>query len=140
LGAIAAKSMLTLKIFDTSIEAHLLKSRLESEGIPSYIFDENIVTLNPLYNNLVGGVKLKISALDLDRAQKILDEIEAKDVSDDEGRTVSCPRCGSSKFHAGYKSIKSARGLLAFIVSLLFVVYPLYYKSVKKCKICGFEF
>ena len=132
--------MITLKTFDTSIEAHILKSRLENEGIPSYIFDENIVTLNPLYNNLVGGVKLKISEFDLARAQKILNEIDAKEVSDDEGKTIHCSRCGSTKLQAGYKSIKNIRGLLAFIVSLLFVVYPLYYKSVKKCKDCGLEF
>jgi len=132
--------MVTLRIFDNSIEAHLAKSRLEVEGISSYIFDEHIVTLNPLYNNLVGGIKLKVSEFDLEKAQRILTEIDIKEISDDQGKTIYCPQCGSSKIQAGYKSIKNIKGILAFIVSLFFVVYPLYYKRVKKCQNCGFEF
>jgi len=40
--------LVTLKTFDNSIEAHLLKVKLESEGIRCFIFDENIVSMNPI--------------------------------------------------------------------------------------------
>ena len=50
--------LITVKVFDSGIEAHILKARLESENIPCFIFDENIVTLNPLFNFAVGGIKL----------------------------------------------------------------------------------
>ncbi len=34
--------LITIHRCETSVEAHLLKSKLESEGITCYIFDENI--------------------------------------------------------------------------------------------------
>lgn len=52
--------LITLKTFDNSIEAHLMKSKLKSENIVCFLFDENIVGLNPVYNIAVGGIKLKV--------------------------------------------------------------------------------
>lgn len=132
--------MITLKTFDTALEAHLLKSRLENNGIPAYIFDEHIVTLNPLYNNLVGGVKLNISELDADRARKLMDEIDSKENYYDRAPGIACPRCGSPNYFSGFKTIKSTKSAVAFLISLLFIVYPLSFESVKKCKDCDFEF
>ena len=68
--------MITIKTFDNPVEAHILKSRLESEGIHCYLFDENIVTLNPLYNQMTGGIKLNIMESDISKANEILTEIE----------------------------------------------------------------
>ena len=47
----------TLKIFENPIDAHLLKTKLESEGIDCYLIDENTVSVMPLYNITVGGIK-----------------------------------------------------------------------------------
>lgn len=132
--------MVTLKTFDTAIDAHILKSRLENEGIPAYIFDENIVTLNPLYTNLVGGIKLRISESDLARAEKILTTLDTAEIVDDHGTRIACPRCGSVNLYSGFKTVRGIKGVVSFIISLLFVVYPLYYNSVKKCRDCEFEF
>lgn len=65
--------LVTLASFDNSIDAHLLRTKLESEEIPCFIFDENMVTLNPLNNITVGGVKVKVMEEDLDAARNILD-------------------------------------------------------------------
>lgn len=40
--------LITIKTFDNYFEANLLKSKLESENIVCYLFDETLVTLNPL--------------------------------------------------------------------------------------------
>jgi hypothetical protein len=60
--------------FSHPFEAHLAKGKLESEGIEAFIADENIVGINWLYSNLVGGVKLKVREEDKERALKILQE------------------------------------------------------------------
>jgi hypothetical protein len=66
----------TIKVFDSAIEAHILKSKLESEDIECHIFDENIVSLNPLFNYAVGGIKLKVNELDFEKAITIVKEID----------------------------------------------------------------
>ena len=45
---------ITIKTFENAIEAEMLKTKLASEGIRAYLFDENITTLNPLLNIAVG--------------------------------------------------------------------------------------
>ena len=65
-------SIITLKTFDSSIEAYLLKSKLESENIECFVIDENMITLNPLFANAVGGIKLNINDEDLKKAQAVI--------------------------------------------------------------------
>ena len=68
--------MITFRVFNTPIEAHMLKTKLESEGIPCFLQDEHIVSINPLYNYAVGGIKLNIWESDQEEAEKILEHIE----------------------------------------------------------------
>lgn len=131
---------ITLRTFDNSIETHILKSKLESEGIRCYIFDEHIVTMNPLFNQTVGGIKLRIAATDLERAQVILNQIDEVEVKSEDGTIVNCPKCGSNSYYSGYKSMKGTKGILSIVISFLFLVFPVYFKTLKKCKSCGHEF
>lgn len=71
--------LITLKSFDSAIEAHILKTRLESENIASFIFDENFHSAYPLFNLDSGGVKLKINPEDLQKANNILQKIQNGD-------------------------------------------------------------
>ncbi|MEO0333074.1 MAG: DUF2007 domain-containing protein, partial [Bacteroidota bacterium] len=106
-----------------------------NENITCFLFDENIVELNPLYNITVGGVKLKIDKADLDEATTIIEEI-----TNDQGEIIQCPNCQSEDIYSGFKSMKGARGVLSAITSFLFMVFPIYYKTVYKCKSCINEF
>lgn len=133
-------SLVTVKIVDSGIEAHILRNKLESEGIRCYIHDENIVTLNPLYNFAVGGVKVKVNEEDLETAKEILQEMEDQPYTDDSNQIVSCPICSSTELYADFKSMKDVKGVFAAITSFIFSVFPIYYKSVYKCKRCGEEF
>lgn len=42
--------VITVKTFDNTIVTQHLKSSLKSEGIKSFLFDENKISLNPHYN------------------------------------------------------------------------------------------
>lgn len=132
--------LVTLKTFENSIEANLLRSKLESEGILCFLFDENMVSLNPLYNITLGGIKLKIREADAQKALQIIEEVETTPFTDEQDRQVQCPNCRSTQLYSDFKSVRDITGILTFIVSLLFFVFPFYYKSVYKCRQCGAEF
>lgn len=81
---------ITLRTFDNSIDAHLLKSKLESEGIVSYIFHENTATLTPI---AIGAISFKIHKKDFSIAYEIMKEIEKPVPKDENGNIISCPEC-----------------------------------------------
>ncbi len=133
-------NLITLKTFDDAIKAHILLNKLESEGIVCYIHDDNIVTINPLFSNAVGGVKLKVNDYDLEKAQLIVKEVKGQPYTDNEDKLIVCPNCGSINLYADFKSMKSTKGIFAAIASFLFFVFPIFYKSVYRCKECQTEF
>ncbi|MNK08986.1 hypothetical protein D3C87_269330 [compost metagenome] len=133
-------SLVTFKTFDNSIDAHILKIKLESEGITCFLFDENIVTVNPLYSNLVGGIKLKINEEDLIHAKNILLELEQTPYTTDDEQVITCPKCQSTHIESGHKSMKSIGAVLSAIASFLLFIFPIYRKDVYKCLDCGNEF
>ena len=133
-------NLVIVKTFDDGISAHILRSRLESEGIECFIHDENIVTLNPLFNFAVGGVKLKVEESDLEKALVILNEIENTPFTSEDEEVIKCPNCESTELYSDFKSMKNPAGILAAITSFLLTVFPIYYKSVYRCKKCNTEF
>jgi Putative prokaryotic signal transducing protein len=132
--------LITIKTFDGAIEAHILRTRLESEGIQCFIFDENTVTMNPLFNFAVGGIKLKINESDREKALEIIESIEETPITGEDDVPIECPNCQSTDLYSGYRSMKGTWGFLSAIVSFFFMVFPIYYKTLYKCKECDTEF
>lgn len=132
--------LITFKTFDNSIDAHILKIKLESEGITCFLFDENIVSVNPLYSNLVGGIKLKINEEDLVHAKNVVLELEETPYTTDDEQVIACPKCQSTRIESGHKSMKSVGAVLSAIASFLLFIFPIYRKDVYKCLDCGNEF
>lgn len=64
--------MKTLATFSVPIEAHLLISRLEGNGIPASLRDEHSVTRDLLGANAAGGMSVNVSDEDFDRARELL--------------------------------------------------------------------
>ncbi len=67
-----SQRLVTIAAFSFPQEAYIFKTKLESQGIQSYIEDEYIVTMMWLYSTAVGGVKLKVRESDKARAIKII--------------------------------------------------------------------
>ncbi|WP_282629516.1 putative signal transducing protein [Empedobacter sedimenti] len=76
--------LITLKTFESPIEAHILRSKLESENIEAFIFDELSVGINFYLSNAMGGVKVKIRKEDSERALNVLKEIEENGLYEDD--------------------------------------------------------
>jgi DNA-directed RNA polymerase subunit RPC12/RpoP len=129
--------LITLKTFSSDISAHLLKTRLESEGVECFILDENIVRLNSFYDLAVGGIRLQVREEDFQRAKALIEEWEGLPYLDEENRELRCPKCQSTSVYAGFKSFNTAAGWLTLVISFLLVIYPFFTKTVFRCKECG---
>lgn len=66
-----------LQSFDNYIDAHIVKGRLEDQGIHCWLKDENLSALivDPILTNAVsGGIKLVVPKDELEKAIEILNQ------------------------------------------------------------------
>jgi len=132
------RELVVIRQFRDMPEALLAKGALDSAGIPCYLVDDNMVRLDWFISNLLGGIKLAVTAEDADVAIEILDQPipEAFEV---EGlgtyEQPRCPRCRSLDIrHEAY--IDKRFALPALFVGGLPVPVP---RNVWKCASCGAE-
>jgi len=64
----------TVRQFRDLPEALLAKGSLESAGIEAYLVDDNMVRMDWFISNLLGGIKLKVRAEDVEAAGEIMDQ------------------------------------------------------------------
>jgi hypothetical protein len=67
-------SIVTLRQFLTVQEAVMAKSVLDSAGIESFLADENVISMNWLWSNALGGVKLQVRKTDVAVASELLEQ------------------------------------------------------------------
>lgn len=67
---------ITILTFTLPHEAHLAKTKLQSEGFEVVIRDELTAQTNNFYSNAIGGVKLQIKEEDYKQAYKILKDLD----------------------------------------------------------------
>lgn len=72
-----SESLVTVLTASLIHEVHIAKTLLANQDIESYIIDENIAT--SIGTAFVEGYKLKVNALNLEKAKKILDEVNSSD-------------------------------------------------------------
>lgn len=95
------KEFYTLGAFSYPADVQIIKGKLESEGIPVFLKDENTLYSDPLISDAIGGVKLQVYMKDKERAISVYDEIRSYAV-DDDGNPISCPNCKAQKSEAYY--------------------------------------
>jgi hypothetical protein len=71
----------------TALDAHLLRSRLEAEGVPAVVVDDNIVQTNPFLTLAVGGVRVLVPESLAERAREIARAIERGDYALDDQKS-----------------------------------------------------
>jgi hypothetical protein len=79
-------------------EAMMAKGTLDSAGIPSFMADENMLGMNWMWSNAIGGIRLFVREENVSEAADLLDQPipERLDVTDvGEYQQPSCPQCGS---------------------------------------------
>ncbi len=74
--------LVVFQVFSNTIDAHMLVNKFESEGIECFLYDENIVSINPFLDAAVGGIKVMIKEEDFERAKIILNNDYSSDIPD----------------------------------------------------------
>ena len=126
--------LVTIRQFRDVQNAYLAKGLLDSAGIESFLFDENIVRMDWLYSNLVGGVKLRVREEDAAEALELLDAGKAEDSEAEvaeEPVPERCPNCRSTD--VAHQPLMKRLAYLSVLLG-----FPMPVKHVGwKCGFCG---
>ena len=132
--------LITIKTFTYPHEAYIIRGKLDSEGIETFLKDEMTVQVNNFYSNAVGGVKLQVLEQDVERAleiigesEKIDDKITVIDETQFENDT-QCPFCHSENI----MEKKSPNWLTLLPYLVVGFIFPVYRKT-HKCFDCEKE-
>jgi hypothetical protein len=94
--------IITFESYYDPMLAHIIRTRLEANGISCFVADENAIGSNAVFNPALGGVKLKIFERDLEKCRQILaaeGDLHEQDHHEIDGGTntyVLCPYCAST--------------------------------------------
>jgi DNA-directed RNA polymerase subunit RPC12/RpoP len=125
---------LVLQSFNSYIDAHLLLSRLESEGIEGWLQDENTVTINPILTNAVGGIKLLVRKEDFPKAIEVFREME-----NSRKAAVECPMCKGHNVEL-VSTPRKASNWISAISTFFLGDFALTVDKVYHCFDCKHEF
>jgi hypothetical protein len=124
--------------FSQPVEAHLARTKLESEGIPCVVGDENLIRVDWLLSNAVGGVKLMVPVSELERARDALrPRPHLVVVGDREGHAegdMICPRCRCDDVYYN----RYSRRMAGFFILLFGFLIP-WRDRRWSCTQCGYE-
>lgn len=140
--------LITIAQFADYVSANILKSRLEDAGIQCVLKDEHTVTMNWMWANALGGIKVMILEKDKDAALAVIQEDEHETLiqQDTEAFTTEdikpldpnnriCIYCGSKN------TKKQTINKTWAYTALLFLGFPIKVKDEKCfCFHCGKTF
>jgi hypothetical protein len=114
-----------LAVFEYSTEAHVTKSRLDSEGFSTMLMDEKTIDSDPLISNAIGGVKLLVHKNDFEKAVAIYNEIRTYQ-KDKNGNDISCTNCNSNRILIAPLQRKN----------IIYMLFPFFEKTKHICNDC----
>ncbi len=77
--------LVTVARFSKPMEAQILRMRLEADGIPAVIADENTIRVNWFLSNALGGVRVQVPSRKLQEAHEVMAALRAGRLRADEG-------------------------------------------------------
>jgi len=120
--------------FTNYIEANIVMGNLESQGINCWLKDENTITVIPIYNTVLGGIKLMVAEDQVEDARTILEQLK-----EEKKKYYHCPKCNSSNIEFITTNRKALNWLAIFFTWSL-GSYALGVKHVWHCFSCDAEF
>jgi len=119
---------------DNSYEANFIKEDLEDKGIPCILTNENITSLMPHMNGILGsGIQVLVDKDDLITAREILDKRKTSDV-------VVCPDCNSKNIKYGLGTTNKGKKILALIIAIVIGSPTKHIRQTYYCEDCKREF
>ena len=131
--------LITITSYSEPLEAHIVKGRLEAEGIPTYIANEHHISAAWYLSNALGGVKIQVHKQDQIKAKNIINLLRDGEYEEELKKETNvaesniCPNCGS----VNYSSKFSLPLLLLVWLSLgIAVIFPIH-RNKHTCVECG---
>lgn len=98
------ENIIVLDSYYEPVAAHLARTKLEAAGIPCFLTNENLVSLNRMYSPVAGGVRLHVYQRDAAQATEVLREPPVMQAvpgglaepAPHSQAATTCPRCGST--------------------------------------------
>src|SRR5262245_22483438 len=85
-----ADDLVTVATYPFSGSAEMARMRLEAAGIPAFVIDAETVSMNWLFGNAVGWVKVQVAASQAAKASALLEDIEKRRVKSKQRRFCIC--------------------------------------------------
>jgi len=130
------QNLITVRQYRDPVDAMMAKSLLDSANIPCFLKDENIVRMQWMWSNLIGGIRLQVRLEDLEVAENMLSQPIPETIALGEGEEYQQPRCPyCQSLNIGFEAIYQEIGLASIIVAVP-VRLP---KNRWKCRACNKE-
>ncbi|HEY9048908.1 MAG TPA: hypothetical protein VIN08_23570 [Ohtaekwangia sp.] len=121
--------------FDNTIDANIVKTKLDAYGIPCFLTEENLANLYPGQQHAFFQVRLHLFRHDLSDAQQILAE---KNLFVEDDATATCPQCHSRKIERSFPRQLSDQFLAGLNILFFGIFFPK--RKVNRCTDCQHEF
>ncbi|MGI4862482.1 MAG: putative signal transducing protein [Janthinobacterium lividum] len=141
-------NIIVLDSYYEPLAAHLARTKLEAAGIPCFLTNENLVSLNRMYSPVAGGVRLHVYQRDAAQAAEVLRDppvmqavpggLAEPAAEGSQAPGAPCPRCGS---HEVTYDAAAEPGRAHWFVALLSRLrrYPLQGRA-HHCFHCGLNY
>ena len=117
--------------YDNYFSANLRLGMLQENEIDCHLKDEYIVTVDPLLNPAIGGIKLMVAAEEFEKATGIIRQSEIDYIS-----SIPCPNCKSLSLVAEEK-INDPKTLWGRIKNQIAYGQTTTQTKLYKCNNCG---
>ncbi|MBK8609450.1 MAG: DUF2007 domain-containing protein [Chitinophagaceae bacterium] len=116
--------------YDNYMLANMTMGLMTDNDIKCQLKDENIVTMDPLLNAAVGGIKLLVEEKDYDRALALMKEAEYAFLKD-----IACPACNNTTLVVEEK-INNPESFWGRLKNQLLYGQPSTYSKNYRCTTC----
>ena len=79
-----SRELVTVATFNDPVEAAMARNCLESEGVSAILVDEQTIATDWGLGNAIGGIKLQVSAAQLEKAEFLLTQRRTEDADETE--------------------------------------------------------
>ena len=111
--------LVTVRTFTSLPEAQLACASLQAAGLDAELGDEHLVSMQWLYSQAIGGVKLRVPDDQAAEACEVLDTSAISDETVSLDPPEACPQCGSTEVESVLDGVRPA------MLSLLLIGVPL---------------
>jgi len=133
----ANETLVTIARFNRDSQAHIVRALLISHDIETFVADEHLISVNWLYANAIGGVKVQVKTSEVQKAREILaqkPDLQFREVIDKVNTNQLCPKC----HHDNIVYEKYNRKV--YFLSWLLLGIPLpFLKKTWKCQDCNHQ-